>query len=146
MYSSLPVSQILIRKSYQPVVSKPVKFFKVQKNTIYERARFNPRDQREGESIKQCIIALYELKRCADMIAQKRQHSYPAVMGWLRCWLSFASLMLGQQRACTSMNWSNHKNARCTCDYIICSSTMCARSAETRTTSQEAYLPVCYDQ
>ena len=71
----------------QPIVSKPVKFFKVQKNTIYERARFSPRDQREDESIKQCIIALYELKRCADMIAQKRQHSYPAVMGWLRYWL-----------------------------------------------------------
>ena len=31
-------------------------------------------------------------KRLADMIAQKRQHPYPAVMGWLRCRLSFASL------------------------------------------------------
>ncbi|MCG8626248.1 MAG: hypothetical protein MJE68_30150, partial [Proteobacteria bacterium] len=31
-------------------------------------------------------------KRLADMIAQKRQHVYPAVMGWLRCRLSFASL------------------------------------------------------
>ena len=31
-------------------------------------------------------------KRLADMIAQKRQHTYPAVMGWLRCRLSFASL------------------------------------------------------
>ena len=31
-------------------------------------------------------------KRLADMIAQKRQHPYPVVMGWLRCRLSFASL------------------------------------------------------
>ena len=31
-------------------------------------------------------------KHLADMIAQKRQHPYPTVMGWLRCRLSFASL------------------------------------------------------
>ena len=31
-------------------------------------------------------------KRLADMIAQKRQHPYSMVMGWLRCRLSFASL------------------------------------------------------
>ena len=31
-------------------------------------------------------------KRLADLIAQKRQHPYPTVMGWLRCRLSFASL------------------------------------------------------
>ena len=31
-------------------------------------------------------------KRLADMIAQKRQLSYPMVMGWLRCRLSFASI------------------------------------------------------
>ena len=31
-------------------------------------------------------------KCLADMIAQKRQHPYPVVMGWLRCPLSFASL------------------------------------------------------
>ena len=32
------------------------------------------------------------LKRLADMIVQRRQYSYPAMMGWLRCRLSFASL------------------------------------------------------
>ena len=31
-------------------------------------------------------------KRLADMIAQKSQLSYPMVMGWLRCRLSFASI------------------------------------------------------
>ena len=29
-------------------------------------------------------------KRLADMIAQKRKHTYSVVMGWLRCRLSFA--------------------------------------------------------
>ena len=36
--------------------------------------------------------ALTFYKRLADMIAQKRQHDYSAVMGWLRCRLSMASL------------------------------------------------------
>ena len=31
-------------------------------------------------------------KQLADMIAQKRQHHYSMVMGWLRCRISFASL------------------------------------------------------
>ena len=36
-------------------------FFKLRKNTIYERAKFNRRDQREGEPAEQYITALYEL-------------------------------------------------------------------------------------
>ena len=39
-------------------------------------------------------------KRLADMIAQKRQQPYPAVMGWLRCRLSFASLRAEAETAC----------------------------------------------
>ena len=31
-------------------------------------------------------------KRLADLLASKRQNPYPAVMGWLRCRLSFASI------------------------------------------------------
>ena len=31
-------------------------------------------------------------RRLADLIAQKRQHPYSRVMGWLRCWLSFVSI------------------------------------------------------
>lgn len=31
-------------------------------------------------------------ERLPDMIAPKRQHRYSMVMGWLRCWISFASL------------------------------------------------------
>ena len=46
-------------------MAKFEEFFKVRKNTIYERARFNRRDQRKGESSEQYITALYELvKNC----------------------------------------------------------------------------------
>ncbi len=31
-------------------------------------------------------------KRLADLLSSKRQNPYPAVMGWLRCRLSFASI------------------------------------------------------
>ena len=54
------------KKKYKPVVSKLDEFFKVRKNTIYERARFNRRDQREGESIEQYLTALYELIENCD--------------------------------------------------------------------------------
>ncbi len=36
-------------------------YFKVRKNTIYERARFNRRDQREEELSEQYITTLYDL-------------------------------------------------------------------------------------
>jgi hypothetical protein len=48
------------RTKYISVMAKFEKFFKVRKNTIYKRARFNRRDQREGESSEQYITALYE--------------------------------------------------------------------------------------
>ena len=37
------------------VMSKLDEYFKVQKNTIYEQARFNCRDQWEGESIEKYL-------------------------------------------------------------------------------------------
>ena len=40
------------RKKYTSVMAKFEEFFKVRKNRIYERARFNRRDQREGEDTK----------------------------------------------------------------------------------------------
>ena len=49
------------RKKYDRVVTKLDAFFKVQTNVIYEQAKFNRRDQKEGESIEQYISALYEL-------------------------------------------------------------------------------------
>ena len=36
-------------------------FFKIRKNVIYECARFNCRNQLQGETAKQSIMALYSL-------------------------------------------------------------------------------------
>ena len=49
------------RKKYDAVVGKFDAYFKVRRNTIFERARFNRRSQREGESAEQYITELYEL-------------------------------------------------------------------------------------
>ena len=49
------------RKSYKDVMAKLDEHFKVRNNTIYERARFNRRDQQEGESAEEYVTALYEL-------------------------------------------------------------------------------------
>ena len=49
------------RKRYDQVVAKLDAFFKVRTNVIYKCAKFNLRDQREGESVEQYIPALYEL-------------------------------------------------------------------------------------
>ena len=49
------------RKVYDSVLSKFNDFFKVRKNTISERARFNCRNQLAGESVEQYITALYSL-------------------------------------------------------------------------------------
>jgi hypothetical protein len=48
-------------KDYDAVVKKFDEFFKVRKNTIFERARFNRRNQHEGESAEHYIMALYDL-------------------------------------------------------------------------------------
>jgi len=49
------------RKNYDAVVDKFDSFFKVRRNVIYERARFNRRDQMEGESAEKYITCLYSL-------------------------------------------------------------------------------------
>ena len=49
------------RKEYSRVIAKFDAFFKVRKNIIFERARFNGRSQREGESVEQFITSLYSL-------------------------------------------------------------------------------------
>ena len=48
-------------KDYDAVVKKFDEFFKVRKNTIFERARFNRRNQHEGGSAEHYIMALYDL-------------------------------------------------------------------------------------
>ena len=54
------------RTKYDTVIQKFDGFFKVHKNVIFERARFNRRNQREGESTEQYIMALYDLAEHCD--------------------------------------------------------------------------------
>ena len=49
------------KAKYETVIAKLDEFFKVRKNVIFERARFNRRNQRDGESAEQYIMALYDL-------------------------------------------------------------------------------------
>ena len=49
------------RKDYVKVIEKFDSFFKVRRNVIFERAKFNRRDQAEGESAERYITTLYSL-------------------------------------------------------------------------------------
>ena len=49
------------RKVYATVMEKFEGFFKVRKNIIFERARFNRRNQLEGETAEKYITELYRL-------------------------------------------------------------------------------------
>jgi len=54
------------RKQYETVIEKFDAFFKVGKNVIFERARFNRHVQRQDESAEQFITSLYSLaENCA---------------------------------------------------------------------------------
>ena len=49
------------RKKYDDVIGKFDSFFRVRKNVIFERAKFNRRAQLDGESIEHYITVLYGL-------------------------------------------------------------------------------------
>lgn len=49
------------RKVYDTVIGKFDGFFKVRQNVIFERARFNQRNQLGGETMEQYIMELYKL-------------------------------------------------------------------------------------
>ena len=57
-------------KKYDKVVEKFDEHFQVRKNVIYERARFNKRDQLEGETAEEYITALYALVKTCDYKAE----------------------------------------------------------------------------
>ena len=54
------------RGDYTVVLEKFDAFFKVRRNLIFERAKFNRRDQAEGESAEQYITCLYHLVENCD--------------------------------------------------------------------------------
>ena len=49
------------RKKYEKVIEKFDRFYDVRTNIIYERARFNRRNQEPGESVEQYITTLHRL-------------------------------------------------------------------------------------
>ena len=49
------------KKKYEKVIEKFDSYFRVRRNVIFERARFNRRSQKEGESSEQYITELYNL-------------------------------------------------------------------------------------
>ena len=51
------------RREYDKVLAKFDKFFKVRRNIIFERARFNQRNQQQNESAEEYIAVLYNLAR-----------------------------------------------------------------------------------
>ena len=53
-------------QAYNVVMLKFDSFFKIRKNVIFERARFNRRKQLEGESAEQYITHLYQLAENCD--------------------------------------------------------------------------------
>ena len=59
------------RKKYSKVIEKFDAHFKVRRNVIFERARFNKRDQLESESAEEYITALYSLVETCDYGAMK---------------------------------------------------------------------------
>uniref|UniRef100_A0A1X7T6M4 Retrotransposon gag domain-containing protein n=1 Tax=Amphimedon queenslandica TaxID=400682 RepID=A0A1X7T6M4_AMPQE len=54
------------RGDYTVVLRKFDDFFKVRRNVIFERARFNRRSQQEGESTEEFIMELYRLVENCD--------------------------------------------------------------------------------
>ena len=54
------------RKKYDKVIDKFDGFFKVRRNTVFERAKFNRRNQRDDESVEQYITALFHLRETCD--------------------------------------------------------------------------------
>ena len=61
------------RKDYAKVLEKVDEFFQVRKNVIYERARFNRRNQQSGETAEQYIMALYDLAQHCDYGEMKNE-------------------------------------------------------------------------
>ena len=54
------------RRNYDHILGKFDEFFQVRKNVIYERVRFNRRNQQSGELVEQYIMALYSLAENCD--------------------------------------------------------------------------------
>ena len=54
------------KKNYEAVLGKFNDYFKVYKNVIFERARFNCRNQLKEESVEQYLTDLYRLAETCE--------------------------------------------------------------------------------
>ncbi len=54
------------RAVYETVLEKFDAFFQVRRNVIFERARFNQRNQLSGETMEQYIMELYKLAKSCN--------------------------------------------------------------------------------
>ena len=61
------------RKGYDSVIGRFDGFFKVRKNIIFERARFNRRNQLEGETAETYIMELYTLAESCEFKDTKEE-------------------------------------------------------------------------
>ena len=61
------------RKKFADAIQKFDEFFKVRKNVIFERARFNQRSQGESETAEQFITSLYSLAEDCEFGVLKEQ-------------------------------------------------------------------------
>ena len=61
------------RKVYNTVLAKLDGFFQVRRNVIFQRAKFNRRNQLDGESAEQYITALYSLVETCEYGALKEE-------------------------------------------------------------------------
>ncbi len=61
------------KADYKIVLDKFDAYFKIRRNIIFERAKFNRRDQAEGESAEQYIACLYNLVETCEYGALKEE-------------------------------------------------------------------------
>ena len=68
------------RKKYDRVMEKFDGYFEVRRNIIFERARFNRRSQKDGESVEQYITELYNLTH--KLLLESPQLNKPEKVVW----------------------------------------------------------------
>jgi len=59
------------RKNYAKVTEEFDNYFKVRKNIIFERGRFNWRNQLPNESVEQFITEIHKLSDCCEFKEMK---------------------------------------------------------------------------
>ena len=64
------------KKQYREAIETFETYFRVKRNVIYERARFNSRNQLEGEPVEQYVLSLHSLARNCEYGTLQEEYSY----------------------------------------------------------------------